>query len=749
MKPLILVVIALSFFISAYNQSVSGYIYEKENNKPLEGATIYMPELMIGAISDASGFFEIKNLKKGRYLLQFSILGYGAQSQQIPIPNETPIQIYLSKSEYTVNEIVVTGGKLSRIDETPYQIQSISADEISTSGNVSLMDALSQVPGIEQISYGTGIGKPVIRGLSFSRIMTLYRGIRFENQQWGEDHGLGVTSSGIDRIEVVKGPASLIYGSGALGGVINLIDEKPAATQSTSGDASITAHSNSLGVATDLGVKGTSEKGGFWILRNSFQNHADYTDGNNRTIGNSRFNTKSIKADAGVLKNWGSIRFSYTFANQQMGIIDEDEMEETLASTKNDRKMQLPFQNISDHIFTLQNNVLIGENRLKFTLGHHINLREEIEDEFNEVDLGIRLSTTTYDFNYTFFPHEKGEYTFGYQGFLQQNLNYENAGEILLPDAWLYDNGIFGLAKYKFGSFNILAGSRFDYRRVVANSSRLEDFILPGNPEDETLRRSFGGFTGSVGLSYVYKSKLNIKLNVASGFRAPDLAELFSNGEHPGTNRFEIGNDNFNREQNLETDLSLSYHHKDFSLEVAAFYNHILNYIYFSPTAEQINNLTIWRFYQNNARLYGGEAGIEFHPSRFPFLQAKTNFSTVTANRLDDNSPLPLIPANRFFNELKFVKTDWKKLENTFISFRVNNVLQQNRIAADEQITSAYHLLHIATGTGIELGKYVLEVSLSVNNLLNTAYYDHLAITRPFEIHNMGRNFRLTTRFKF
>lgn len=750
MPKYLLLLSVLLLNVKLFSQQINGRIFEENSRLPLDGASVYIPELMKGAISDKAGNFEIAGLKKGKYLVQFSMLGYSPKSVEVILPLEKDLSIFLQKSEIQVEEILVTSaGKLSRIEETPYQIKTIKADEIMQSGNVSLMDALAQVPGVEQISYGTGIGKPVIRGLSFSRIMTLYRGIRFENQQWGEDHGLGVTSSGIDKVEIIKGPASLIYGSGALGGVINLIDEKPAVKGKIEGDAALTAHSNSLGIGTDIGVKGTSENGNFWILRSNFQNHADYKDGNNRTIGNSRFNSQGIKADAGMIKNWGSTRFSYTYANQKMGIIEETEMEETLASTRNDRKMQLPFQNISDHIFTVQNNFIIGENRLKVTLGHHINLREEIEDDFNEVDLGIRLSTTTYHADYTFSPHKKGEYTVGFQGFFQQNRNFDNANEILLPDALIFDNGIFGLARYNFGKLHLLSGVRFDYRKVTADATRLDDFILPGNPENRKLNSNFGGATGSIGLAYIPAEKMNIKLNIATGFRAPDLAELYSNGEHPGTNRFEIGNASFKREQNIETDLSYSYQSNTFSFEVSGFYNHVYNYIFFSPTSEQVNDLTVWRFFQNDVQLFGGEAGFSFRPASLGFLEFSSNFASVYGNQSGENTPLPLIPANRFNHAVALTRKQWKKFNNSSLSLLVNNTLAQNRTATDELQTPAYNLFHIQGSTEISLGKYALDFNLAVNNLLNTAYFHHLAITRPFEIFNMGRNFRLTTRFKF
>ncbi|MEX0812403.1 MAG: TonB-dependent receptor [Chitinophagales bacterium] len=734
---------------TVFAQALSGYVYEQENENPLSGISVYIPELMRGSISNEKGYFEFKNIKAGTYYVQISAVGYSSKTIKSNIPQEEVLNIHLNKSNVTIDEIVVSGARTSRKEETPFQIESISKKEISESGNIGMMDALSERPGIDQISFGSGIGKPVIRGLSFSRIMTIYRGMRFENQQWGEDHGIGLDNNGIDRIEVIKGPASLIYGSGALGGVINLIDEKPAISGKIEGDYTISGYSNSLGLNSSLGIKGTGENGFFWILRKNIQNHADYKSGTGRTIGNSRFSSKNINLDFGIIRNHGSSRFSYTYSGQKPGIISDTEMQESLATSRNDRKMQLPFQNLNDHIFTLQNKLFFKASKLYINLGHHINLREEIETAFDTIDLGLRLSTSSYDIKYLFSPHSKGEYTIGFQGFLQNNKNYEGALDILMPDAWLYDNSIFALVNYDLGKWKIQAGGRYDYRKVIANDKELNGYILPGNPKEGEMNRSFSGFSGSAGLTFIPNKNMYLKGNLSSGFRAPDLAELFSNGEHPGTTRFEKGNENFQREQNLEADLSYHINSSNFSFDVAGFYNYISNYIYFSPTGEQINDLNVWQFQQDNAMLYGGESGFRIHPESLPFLKMKSSFSYVRGKRTSDQSDLPLIPANKFFTEIKLVKDRYKFMETPFLAVRMNNVMAQNRIADDELRTPAYHLLHFSVGANFPLGKFSLNVQLYVHNLLNKTYFDHIALTRPFGIHNMGRNFRLNVGITF
>lgn len=256
-----------------------------------------------------------------------------------------------------------------------------------------MMETLTFVPGVTQVSYGPGIGKPVIRGLSFSRIMTVYQGVRFENQQWGEGHGLGLNDPAINRVEVVKGPASLIYGSGAIGGVINIIDDEVPA-ESFSGFAGFHLYSNTLGARTMLGFEGSAKNGAYWGVSGNLQSHSDYLDGTNRIIGNSRFGSDMVKGVTGLQKAWGNSRVSYTYNQQQLGIIEEDEMQESLATRHRDKFLQLPYQQVTDHLFSTQTNIKMGSSGIRLSLGHHVNLREENEEAMDQVDLGLQLKTT-------------------------------------------------------------------------------------------------------------------------------------------------------------------------------------------------------------------------------------------------------------------------------------------------------------------------------------------------------------------
>ncbi len=725
-------------------KSISGKVLDHATRTPLPGVHIYIPTLQKGTSTDSDGNFSMQVPSQGKLTLKASLVGYESALFSLSV-SETNLEVFLKESPVQINEVVVSGGYTIKQEDSPIQIEVMSARELKQSGSPTLMDALTALPGVEQITLGNGIGKPVIRGLSFSRVLTVYQGARFENQQWGADHGLGLTDTGLDRVEIIKGPASLMYGSGAVGGVINLIEENIFTNKTIEGDATLSAFSNSLGLKTDIGLRGALSTTAAWSMRVGAESHADYIDGTGRIIGNSRFNGKNLKLGIATQKRWGSSRVSYTYRQQNLGIIEEDELTESLATSRFDRSMQLPYQYVRDHFLSLQNNILISSSSLSLNMALHSNQREEIEETMHEPDLGLNLSTLTYDLRFT--PATQGalQLITGLQGFRQSNHNYPTANEILIPNAVLYDQSLYQMLHYKVNRLSLQTGLRYDYRITNASAAGLRNYTLPGSPSEGSIRSQFGGFSGSLGATYHAGVKTLLRSNIATGFRAPDLAELYSNGEHPGTNRFELGNIHFGREQNTEIDFSMLHKSKHFTFEVSTFYNHINNYVFFSPTGQTVpgSELSIWTFRQEDVALRGGETGVAWHPTFFPALTGKSTFSLVLANNRNTGMPIPRIPAPRATHELRYRFRDAGFAKGIYMRGRWQHALNQQRVAADEAPTPGYHLFHAGTGGHFTLGNLTCTADLSINNIFNRQYVDHLSLMRPFNIPMPGRNVSL------
>jgi iron complex outermembrane receptor protein len=325
--------------------------------------------------------------------------------------------------------------------------------------------------------------------------------------------------------------------------------------------------------------------------------------------------------------------------------------------------------------------------------------------------------------------------------------------EFLIPDARKDDRSVYGLLNYNKDKWVIQGGLRYDYRKVNVDASAPHfidfGFILPGEPEDRKLERTFDGVTTSGGATFRPDNKWRFRLNIAQGFRAPDLAELFSNGVHPGTRRFEKGNASFEREQNIQTDFGIRYSGKGFALSGEVFYNSINNYIFFAPTGEVQQDLDIWSFEQADARLYGGEIELDIQPTNVKWISGSTSYSMVIGQRRNDLSYLPYIPAFRWNQNVDFRINDIGIIKNPYISVLGSLIFDQDRPAPLEEATPGYFLLGMNIGGNLKVGSNSLDVYVSGTNLLNLAYLDHLSLFRPFGVNQMGRNIALNVRIPF
>ena len=711
-----------------------------ETGEAMAGVAIYLAELNLGAESDASGHFEIPNLPRGHHLVEFSHIGYKTVVRPVDLAGKgAELQIDLVTSPVPSHPVVVSAPYQRTPEQTPYTLARLDRGEIQFSPAITLTEALTRVPGISQISTGTGITKPVIRGLHGNRVLTVFEGFRFDNQQWQDEHGLGLADMGIRGVEVVKGPASMQYGSDAMGGVINLIEEKNAPPAQTVSDANVKIDGNTLGLVLDAGLKGGSD-GFFWKLRGGGESHADYLDGDGTRIPNTRFNGGNAAAGLGWVNNRLVSNLNYHFSFYQFGFVEQNEVLKPGEEERFGREMEEAYHQVYYHLLTSQSTIFTRKGRIKVDAGVHLNNRREQEGPEEQALGNLNMQLNTFSVNPRYLSPEKwhSEISIGGQATFQGN---SNSGErIIIPDAATRELAGYAFLRHQVGQFVFEEGLRVNQYHLKTEETGIPDSIgyMP------LLEKDYQPVSGALGLVFNATADLQLKANFAMGYRAPNLAELASNGLHEGTLNYEIGDPDLASEQNRELDVDLNYHSAFFALEGSFFRNAIDNYIYLSPTGETRFGFPVYRFLQSDATLTGGEASLNWRLPAVPRWSVRNSFSALVGKDSED-AYLPLMPANRMRHSLRWDTDLWRLFRGGFVEVEWAHTFQQDKLAAVENKTPGYDLINIDMGGRLFGGK--ITAHLLVSNLLGEKYYDHLSRIKPgafsdptVGFHNMGRN---------
>jgi iron complex outermembrane recepter protein len=717
----------LNSIVAQAQNTVSGRITDT-NNKALSGVSIYIQDLQKGAISKADGTYTLTNLPNRNSTISYTLVGYRTEYKtSIGIQKQTVIDVQLATAVFEMDEVIVSTAFNKLQSQNVMKVEHETIKNLSRKGTATLIEGLATIPGIAQVSTGTSIGKPVIRGLSGNRVLVYSQGVRIENQQFGDEHGLGLNDAGIESVEVIKGPASLLYGSDALGGVLYFNPEKFANANTIKANYNQKMFANTLGSNSSLGVKMSTENWKF-VTRGTFNSHSDYTTADGERVTNTRYQEKDFKTGIGYSNASFSSVVRYNYNQLDLGI-----PENGIAAQTSSKTILYPKQAVVNHLVSLNNVFFFEKSKLDLDLGYISNDRSEFQNS-DIANLKMRLNTLNYNAKYYLPSWGKIETIIGIQGMRQSNTN--TGDELLIPDAITQDFGVFGTANYEWKSNVIQAGLRFDSRNI--NSQTQSSFV--------GIHKNYSSWNASLGYKTNVTEQFIIRMNLASGFRAPNLAELTSNGIHEGVNRYELGNSNLKTEQNFQTDLILEYKTDHMEFFVNGFYNHINDFIYINPTGEILQNTSVFNYIQNNANLYGGEMGWHFHPHPLDWLHLETSFETVTGKK-QNGDYLPLIPANNWNNTLRteWKDTDW--LKEGFATISLVSTFNQNKISGFETRTPGYSILNLGIGGTLHLGKTKMEVNINGNNITDKKYTAHLSRLKTDGISNMGRNWVLGVQF--
>ncbi|ASZ09562.1 TonB-dependent receptor [Chitinophaga pendula] len=774
--------------------SLSGKITDKTSGNALPGATVYLPDLHVGASSDAQGNYSIKHLPKGRFVVEIHYVGYAAQSEVVTIEGETTVNFTLSETLIEKNEVVVTGVNLATsLKKNPAPISVIRKGALNEEISTNIIDAISKVPGVSQLTTGPAISKPFIRGLGANRVVVVGDDIRQEGQQWGDEHGIEIDDYNVGKIEILKGPASLVYGSDALAGVVNIVPPSVVPVGTVKGNVEANYQTNNGLIAYHADLAG-NHNGFSWSVFGTQKFAHDYKNKYDNYVFNSRFRNTNYGASIGINKQWGYSRLSYTSFNQHLGLVEGErdgqgrfvkpvnkngqaEEEPVTSSDNKDYSIGVPGQRINHDKLVWDNNIYLNNGgRLALTLGYQQNRRREYESPLTPDEPALYLKLHTFNYNLRYFlPEMKGwQTTVGVNGMQQQNKI--SGKEFLIPAYNLFDAGVFAVTSKTFDKLTLSGGLRYDYRKMKADPLFLnaDEKPAPAGPDTEekfaAFERNFSNVSGSVGLSYAASNQVTLKLNVARGFRAPNIAELAANGVHEGTIKYEYGNADLKPETSTQIDAGVEFNSQHVSLTANVFYNHISNFIYSRkllnaagtdsiPGNDNAEGYAAFKYQQNTANLYGGELLLDIHPHPIDWLHFENTLSYVSAtvsNATDSTKYLPNIPAGRWLSELK---GKFKKVggpfRNAYIGVQMDMNFDQNNVFSayqTETTTKGYTLFNAGLGADIvgRKDKTLFSLHFAVNNLGDVAYQNHLSrlkyaplneLTGRSGVFGMGRNF--------
>lgn len=767
--------------------AVEGKVTDAEG-QPLPGVNVALPELGKGTSTNADGSYRIEELQDGTYTLSFSFVGYQSETHEIALRNgETAILNIMLEQQILQTETVTVTGTPYESDPltTPADVDVLTGDTKFTQQQTSLGESLDELAGISSISTGSQIGKPVIRGLSGNRVRVLDDGVAMDYQQYGVRHGPNVDPFTSERIEVVRGAASVQYGSDALGGAVNVlsnslpdaIDSDPFLQGQTLGE--FASNNNELvgglhlnGANGPWGITGT-------IIRRSAGN---MTAPDVPTFQES--DDTSAPKFAGELDHT-----DYDQLNGSLGIGYRTGIGQLTAEYtrwQNNHNFLLPNgrglgQNLENNSLQLEGDLDLGKGfslNPQFTYaqnlrqsnpgGDNAKPRSELPDDgYAHLDVMLDSYNAKTELEHPAVGPFSG--TIGVEYKFQDQ---ETRGvEPLVPSATIRNMAAFVFEQAEINNLTLSFGTRFDARNQEAEPNA--DLNLPdysAGETDDVLHQSYFEFSGSVGATYQFTEELALATNIGRGFRAPSLFNLHVDGVHGGIAAYQVGNPYLDSERSLNTDLSLRWRSSDVQAKATVYRNAINNYMFLVNTGEfagpDNDGPPILESVQGDARLIGANADITAQVQ--PWLQLSGTFETVSGENVDEDisevDKLPLLPPTKFSGTVKFIRPELGVFDNTFLTLTIEHASSKEAAGRYEPFwqfgnapqfsdfgvasTDAYTLLNAAVGAELPLWDRPISLQISADNLLDEAYRDFLDTYKGYAL-SPGRNVTLRVKVPF
>jgi iron complex outermembrane recepter protein len=763
-----------------YSGAITGRVVEADG-EPIAGATVVVRELNTGTITRADGSFSLEPMRTGVYHLHATFVGYAATVKKLELTTEAAwVELVLLPTHIELQEVVVRDQRSGLLKKDhSLSIATAGREYLSENPGMTLMQSLERLPGVQAMNIGTGISKPVVRGMSFNRVIVAENNIKQQGQQWGDDHGLEIDPFGVERVEVIKGPATLLFGSDAIGGAINIRPPVIPQENSLQAEALLTGRSNNDLLGTSL-MTALNNNGNFLRVRGSLQSYADYkvpadsfTYNNwvmplaEQRLKNTSGNDRSLALTAGMRRQWGVTSLSLSNFNQEVGFFPGAHGIPNPGALKdpgNPRQTSHPMQQVNHFKVLSNSNLHRGRHWLEIDLGFQQNHRRELNPPHvhgagplpeDNVELELWLNTWSSNIRFHHNRHGGNTWIYGVSGNFQDNRR--GGYSFLLPGYRAADAGAFVITQYEPGEGLFLnAGARADLAWVD-----IDGYLEPVWSDPNTISHyrvrspqfssHYLNATANAGISWFPLPEWNLKMNLGSSYRPPHPIELSANGIHHGSFRHEKGDTSLRSERAWQLDLGLVYSRKEMYLAVSPFVNYFTNYLFLNPSglfSDLPGGGQVYRFEQARALHLGAEVYFDRHLTKA--LHTAASAEILWAQNLDDNYPLPFIPPHSINLEVSY---HWEAigrlLHDNKLMAGLRATAAQRRVARNEPATDGYTLVNMGINTRIRVGNTNLETGLHVQNVFDVLYQNHLSFYRKLELPEPGRNFVLTIRIPF
>ena len=741
MKNILLVSFLMMHTFNLFSQT-KGQVIDS-NNFPVKDVNVFLSDQNILLYSNNDGTFISKQDIPNNSYIHFYKFGYA--SKVIKYTSDQQFKVILEDLHINLDEVGVVES-FSELGNTKLtNIEKKSLEDVFLKNN-SMVESIAQLAGVDIVSSGLGIQKVVVRGLSGMRVVTYLNGMQINNQQWANDHGIGFTDLGLGEVELIKGSSALKYGSEAIGGLLYFKDSPFISSDKLKGFFATKFNNSSYLSSSQFGIK-WNKNNFYFNLYGQYSLSSDYRLPNNTYLFNSRFNQKAFKFSvAHRYKKLQNI-FMYQYHNEITGIpahahvdpadVNISDITSSFLDLSTDFKATRPTQFINNQLFIYKLNYLNNNIKLSLHAGHFINNLQEYEKWSSPAfDLTISNTQITPNIRYKL---DRLTFNLGSQISVLDNKNNEDLR--LVPDASSLNIGPYFILDYEKNNFGYNSGIRYDYK-----SLKSEDNISNVIYDNEFSNTSF-----STGVFYKFNDNV-FRLTYSGAFRAPHFSELFSDGVHHGTNRYELGNQNLDIEYASQYEFKYQWSNEHFGFVLNPFLQNISDFISIVPTDSFNNSFRVYNYMQyNKVEIKGVEINLHYHPHQLHNLHFEQSYSFLQTINKDDQYGLALVPANSIKTNILFDFNEYERLVkyklDYFSLFHIYK-FSQEYFAEYEELTKSYNLINLQLG--LKFNDKLL-CSIGLNNLFNKQYSPHTSRIRSVAggIPNPGRSFNINLKYEF